>query len=356
MRAVLFSDLHLHTYTDFSQMDKDGINRRLREGEKVLYEILNYCLANSIKTIVSLGDLFHNVRSIHPTVIYVFNLFIKTLENSDIKFYTIYGNHDTNSLNIGIGRSKFEILDLFSSHNFMVFNDISMARGIRLGNIYFHTIDVIQGKQKMIEALQNIKIKEGFTNVFLGHFLCDKILEQDGVKYIHNAIPYDVLSSHNLDFILLGDYHKKVNIPDLNLRSLGSVMHNNFSDASRPQGTFLDIDFETGEEKYIPVSAPMFKIIPSNIKWPTAETDNTHYYRVHVKDSKQKLSVEDKLKRLGGDWKVKWIFDSKINKQSQIDAYTSTISVNPQDMVKEYCNKKQQPLFLEKGIQYVTNV
>jgi len=93
MRIVIFSDLHVHTWQEFSR-DDDGVPSRLRHCLLVLRKVREYCLANDITNVLFGGDLFHK-RGVLYTQPY--NLVVAELaawRSFGLKLYANVGNHD----------------------------------------------------------------------------------------------------------------------------------------------------------------------------------------------------------------------------------------------------------------------
>jgi len=89
----LFSDLHIHTWSEFSH-DERGAPSRLRHGISVMKQIRGYCEKHEIKLVLFGGDLFHK-RGVLYTLPY--NLVCSELaawKKAGLTLLANVGNHD----------------------------------------------------------------------------------------------------------------------------------------------------------------------------------------------------------------------------------------------------------------------
>lgn len=93
MKIAVFSDLHIHTWSEFS-VDDRGVPSRLRHGISVLKKVRKHCVENGIKLVLFGGDLFHKrgVLYTHP-----YNLVCEELalwKEAKLTLCANAGNHD----------------------------------------------------------------------------------------------------------------------------------------------------------------------------------------------------------------------------------------------------------------------
>ena len=93
LRLVIFSDLHIHSWSEHSHDDR-GVPSRLRHCVSVLEKIRAYAVEHGITHVLFLGDLFHK-RGVLYTLPY--NLVVEELaswKRSGLYLIANVGNHD----------------------------------------------------------------------------------------------------------------------------------------------------------------------------------------------------------------------------------------------------------------------
>lgn len=93
MKVVIFSDMHVHAWSEFSVLD-DGVPSRLQHCLTVLRKVRRHCKKNGIKLVLFGGDLFHK-RGVLYTLPY--NLVVAELaewRRAGITLLANVGNHD----------------------------------------------------------------------------------------------------------------------------------------------------------------------------------------------------------------------------------------------------------------------
>lgn len=93
MKLAIFSDLHIHTWQEFSR-DDSGVPSRLGHGVSVLRQIRAYCGMHRIRRVLFGGDAFHK-RGVLYTLPY--NMVVEELaawDRDGLHLYANVGNHD----------------------------------------------------------------------------------------------------------------------------------------------------------------------------------------------------------------------------------------------------------------------
>jgi len=342
MRGIVFSDLHLGNFRPFSRIDKQGYNTRLMNGILVLRQIVDYAKKNRIELILFCGDLLDKGDKPTPDILELLVATFRMLIRCKIRMVCLVGNHDQASLNgliniVSPFRDYVTVID-------RVENDLEIV-GLNVVGMPARR-DMEDLKAELKKCPENVPGKKG---IFLGHFYCKEILEADvaGLSEKMECVEFSQLPQ-GFDYYFLGDYHRPVVVPELNLESVGAVMHHDFGDATRPQGHFIDIDFDTGEKKYIPVTAPMFVDVKDR-KFPTKDDIPYDYYRVHVKDKKQRDKIQSKL---DDSWNVKYIFESQ-PKEAQELRVDIDPTLTPMDAIQSYVEYLGgSPELAQAGVDY----
>lgn len=87
MKALVFSDIHVHTHKRSTE--------RLSDCLQVLEWVFQTAKDREIKHVLFLGDLFHERQQISTLTYWrVFEVFERNLSGTDIEIYCLLGNHD----------------------------------------------------------------------------------------------------------------------------------------------------------------------------------------------------------------------------------------------------------------------
>lgn len=341
-RAIIFSDIHLHNWRQFSKV-KNGYNSRMLIGVEVLEQIRLYAIKNDIETIFFCGDLFHNGSALSPDLLEC--LFSELREWRSLNAYFLPGQHDYHALDGGINaveplRDYVEVLSGFGASEFMV-RDTRVVAIPHRKNL---------NQQKLL--MNNIQPGPG---IFLGHFLLQEIMEADNVTYPVECMSFSDLVQ-DMDYYLLGDYHSHVWIPDKRLMSVGVTHQHSFNECGY-QGSFIDFDFENGTFERIPVRAPEFCKVEMG-KGATWTKGN--FYRISVKSEKEAELAEKSMQSICLDLEYQVVFDgseeSKGNGDEPVRIDDMHFTMNPSDIVKKYMEHlgvlENKELF-EMGMNYI---
>jgi predicted MPP superfamily phosphohydrolase len=262
---VMFSDLHLDNFRQFSTIDELGFNSRLLEQMRVVQRVVKYL--HSLKaagkkiTIVFLGDLINGQgESIHKTVNYVMHTVARQV--ADIApTYMVVGNHDV--------YRNIHILQALEPISNLQYVDKTTAV-----NIDGYDIDIVPW---------NCEIPEKRGDILMGH------IPISGDEFVSvfdkNAIDRNMLHGYNMVF--LGHYHThhEFAVPGVQKAMyVGAIMANSFSDTLEDRGlTILD----DGRISFVPIPSPKFieRYVSTQEQMDSAikeynETDN--YFRIIV--------------------------------------------------------------------------
>jgi DNA repair exonuclease SbcCD ATPase subunit/DNA repair exonuclease SbcCD nuclease subunit len=92
MKYILFSDIHLHTYS--GEVDKEfRLSKRLLIQKNILQQIIDLALQEDAIILFG-GDMVHAVGNVPVEVINVIHWFFEEIKKCGIKFYAVEGNHD----------------------------------------------------------------------------------------------------------------------------------------------------------------------------------------------------------------------------------------------------------------------
>lgn len=105
MRAVIFSDLHGHLWSEFGQPQRWAgqlLNGRLVDALRVLKAIRQYCEVEGISLVFFLGDLFHRKRLIDVITFNAIADGMRRLASVVDALYILPGNHDLVTRSAGV--------------------------------------------------------------------------------------------------------------------------------------------------------------------------------------------------------------------------------------------------------------
>lgn len=91
---IVFSDLHLHTWSYGSHTNSQGYNSRLWAQFEALMNMKDYALQHDIKDIFFCGDLFHTHSNIPTQVLAIATAAFMEFYKAGLNLYCIVGNHD----------------------------------------------------------------------------------------------------------------------------------------------------------------------------------------------------------------------------------------------------------------------
>lgn len=91
---LVFSDLHAHPHTKYSNISAEGWNSRLQTALDVLRQILRYAVKHEIRYVLFCGDLFDAKHKIPATAIVALSAEFESWKSADLRLIMIPGNHD----------------------------------------------------------------------------------------------------------------------------------------------------------------------------------------------------------------------------------------------------------------------
>lgn len=92
MKYIIFSDIHLHTYS--GEVDKESrLSKRLLIQKNILQQIIDLAIQEDA-TILFGGDFVHAVGNIPVEVMNIISWFFTEVKNCGLNFYACEGNHD----------------------------------------------------------------------------------------------------------------------------------------------------------------------------------------------------------------------------------------------------------------------
>lgn len=237
MKVIAFSDLHIHNYKRFATPEF-----RLNSSISVLPYLYNYAEKNGIEHILFSGDMFHQQVNIPVSVSYELKKVFKRLDNRDISFIAISGNHDQATKQV-LGNQAVSALQelelLFNNFHLIDHSNYQISK-----DVCVHGIPYYEYKEHFSHALSTVEVDNTCKNILLMH---------QTPTHENSVIPVDIdVNDKRLgkfDLILNGHIHKREELTDKFI-NVGSTIQREREDAGVPKGFYV-IDTETMEREFI---------------------------------------------------------------------------------------------------------
>lgn len=248
MRICIISDTHLHNWTQFSTIDKNGVNSRLKIILKEMYSVAEKAKEAGCEALVHCGDLFHVKGKVDTSVLVPTTFLLEKINSLFPKgIVLITGNHDIDfSENSNVAGNSLFIPKLQKVVS-KVENGRLLASDDDILFIAWHK-DIDTWKSVFEKAIEAHQPRFVFTHAPI-----------DGAV---KGVPAHGLTQEYLDSIgfkgkiFAGHYHNHKRISE-QLISVGALCHHSWSDVGSKAG-FVILDTETGEWEFREGKAPKF--------------------------------------------------------------------------------------------------
>jgi len=236
------SDPHIG-YASTRNVDKQGINLRVRDGYRALAEAVDQMIEQEVDAALFPGDIFHVPEPKIRDIIFMQNQ-LRKLADVGIPCYLLSGNHDALDKASEIAASR--VLDdpyrkIFSEYKPYVSHEI--ADGIVVHMISHHLFS------DQAETMKGVKPVEGAVNILSAHGSVVDPLTQMKLHTEQSpreiVIPDYIFKDHEWDYTLLGHIHergwvgskdKKTDTMKKKVFYAGSIIRRGFSDKVVPLG------------------------------------------------------------------------------------------------------------------------
>lgn len=280
----LMADLHLHNWSAFSEVGKNGINTRLQGLLNEIYRCAKEVKEAGGKCVVIAGDVFHVRGSVSPTVLNATrDMFAKIHKELGIYFVIMPGNHDLESKDSTRLSSAVTALE---SGNVHVCNEPA-----QLTDVLEHRRIVLVPWYENIEKLKEIILK----------FTSDPVHGDDVHLILHAPIdgvipglPEHGLTpdflAYNLDVsverVFAGHYHNHKSFHRGKVQSIGALAHHTWGDVGSKAGFLLVYpDKVVWRKSHLPEFIDLSKIVDLDENDIPLMVDK-NYVRVRVESSK----------------------------------------------------------------------
>lgn len=258
MKAILFSDLHIHDYKQFNSDHK-----RLENCLQVLRDVAKAAHDNDIDTILFVGDLYDTQRALLTRVVNrTVETFVELFKTyPDLYWFGITGNHDQSEKSLYKG---VETIPAESALQHIA--DISEGRFIicdqKVVNIYDEILlaglPYYEYKEHYEEALKDITKERPDSKLKRYLMIHQTPIDPTGNPMIKTeADPQDEIYG-NYDYVFCGHIHQRKQLNDKFL-IVGSPIHRDLGDEGEKKG-YLIFDFDTDEYEFVYLDAyPEYK-------------------------------------------------------------------------------------------------
>jgi hypothetical protein len=331
MKSIIFSDLHLHDWQEFSSIDPEtGLNTRFMDGLKVLKEILGAYEEGD--TVIFCGDFFHDGSRLKPEhVYYVMDVF-RAAAIPVNSFLAIPGQHD-----YSVGSRKYSALDVFVDY----MSEIMTPGPCTFNGEKYFLIPHME-KEKVAGLLSEYREGDG---IIIGHFLADELLAKAGFVPLPNSVSLQDGVQPPMAF--LGDFH--IRAVWNNWVSLGSPHQHSFSDAGKSsKGYWIYDKKEEYNFLHHQIDAPCFVVIEDAKRFFDSDLSNKNFYRVHVKNEGEMKAIK---KKLDSSWKIRFVVEDE-ESATQQPRMEVNVAMKPADIISSYCDYRERQEMKADGIRY----
>lgn len=264
MRAIFFSDIHLHIWGKFNEN-----NRRTKSQFKIIENL--FALAHRYKApIIFTGDLFHDPESLSNELYSMFQPWFNGLFRlyPGVTFYGLSGNHDMRNANTLRLRSPSYIHTLSNSIN--RFRCIDFDSVELDDKTMIHGVPYLTHNEGIMEAINKCNTSTPHTHILLLHTDFKGQKDTNGIEVGRGeGIDEEVFT--RFKHVISGHIHKPGKVRK-NIISVGSPCQMRSSDMGGDFGYWvLEDNFKM---VFKPITyTPEFKYYDKE-----SETDNFHFW------------------------------------------------------------------------------
>lgn len=343
MKALIFSDLHIHKH-------KDRIDR-LQDCLDVLNWVFDTALKNDCQQIFFLGDLFHERAKIDVlNYLKTFETLVKRMTGDceHLHLYMLVGNHDM------YHRERWDVNSI---------KPLSAISGVHIiqtplsTNIGGRKIDWLPHAENPMSELD--KLKEDPGDILFAHLAVhgaalnamfgtksDVIVEHD-----NEMVPIDVNCFDDWKMTVLGHYHGAQNLNN-KVEYIGSPLQLGFGEAFQSKHVMI-LDLKTLKKEYIENTfSPKHLIVSPEDVQNEAYDLSGQFVRIAVNDIGQKDLVDLKRKIAQESKPLSLDMKQKDKKKDEDDSHivedARAILKDTKAMLKQYVDDAGTPDSLDK--------
>lgn len=284
MKVLVFTDLHLHRWSDFAKATDDGGNTRLKDGLSVFKKVGDLAVKEDVQRVVFLGDLFHRRGLIDTFVFneafYALSALAERLGQYGVEIVILPGNHDQ--------ATRVADRSATSVYSFSAIPQVSVVMS-----------PIVAGEESDLGFIPFIEDVDGVRKAF-------KLLRKCNVIFFHGGLdgaatgaleyrPKEELDPSELPtkpLILCGHYHKRQQLKP-NVWYVGSPMQHVRGDAADTKKGCVIVDTKTKKLRWFNWTYPQFVVR----RYPDVEGIAGNFVDVlYDADTVQTADVHEKYK------------------------------------------------------------
>ena len=229
MRILATADVHVHNWTQYSDLDSNGVYSRLKSYETLGKDISRLAESKEVDLIVVAGDIFHQAVS-PPSVLYYGKRFIEEISAS-LPAIMVIGQHDCDSKAQTNNPLHSVVPPILPSRDNLVYVQSSQLVDVGGVKIWAHS---------WVDRDPN-SIHFADADIFVGHGIVSGSVDPHGYQFLGGFDAQALSKKYALSIV--GDLHKEQWID--NVLIPGVPIQNSWKDSSNP-GVWI-VDFKDGK-------------------------------------------------------------------------------------------------------------
>lgn len=337
---AIISDVHLHSWSQFSSIGADGVNSRLQDILNAIEEACTRLESMGGNDLIITGDLFHTRGIIKPSVLNPTIALFKKLTSKGFRIHAIPGNHDLegkNSDKLGNALIALSNIPDFYVHSEPTYYECKYS-STDYQNFYF--IPWFEDSKKVLEYIKSIKSKN--ATVF-----CHVGLSGVIKSHIGNTINSGEILKEGLKYVFCGHFHNHVGF-DSRVYSVGALTHQTWSDVGSLAG-YIIVDQDKVEQ--YESKAPIF------IDYGDDDIYTVRDKFLRIKDvtltEEELKKIKDFHKSNGGKGLLDLSVRPEVIREDKVYEVKTTGKV--EDVITEYC-KARYPEDYEKILAKIEKI
>ena len=229
MRILATADVHVHNWTQYSDLDNNGVYSRLKCYETLGQDLSQLAKTKEVDLIVVAGDIFHQAVS-PPSVLYYGKRFIEEI-SANLPTIMVIGQHDCDSKAQTNNPLHSVVPPILPTRDNLVY--VQSSQLVEVGGVKVWAHSWVDRDPNSIHFAE--------ADIFVGHGIVSGSIDPHGYQFLGGFDAKELSRKYALSIV--GDLHKeqwidKVLIP-------GVPIQNSWKDSPNP-GVWL-VDFKDGE-------------------------------------------------------------------------------------------------------------
>lgn len=292
MKLILFSDLHLHAYRDFSRALSNGRNSRLQHGLDVLDRIRAEASHLGISNVLFGGDLWHKKGQMAVSTYQPTYDAIAAFREDGINLVIVVGNHDQATLDgtLNAAHGLSDCCTVVEEPKTLVLEQGNEQCAVRC-------VPYIEDYAAFKAAL---KPDSKHVRLLLAHGAINGAVTGPVEYQPEHPLEVDDLPT-SYEFRFFGHYHRRQKMAEKTWY-IGSPMQHTRGECNELEKGFLVYDTETRKFKNHPLGMPEFKSFDFALTPPQKKDVEGHFIDVEVDPDNYDLQeVAESILKMGAE-------------------------------------------------------